>query len=145
MNIFCFPVDEHFTKFFWFLADKHFLGLPSRWKCLWCSSLAPISCFHGWKLFCFSADTSDEILAKYRSKPAPVPKPSDSSTTSSLPSSAGGTSRPVEEEEGPPAYDPNNLETCKAFLDAKKKLRLVLSNADFQVSLRLCACWWFFV
>lgn len=30
-----------------------------------------------------------------------------------------------------PAYDPQNLETCKAFLDAKKKLRLVLSIADF--------------
>lgn len=28
------------------------------------------------------------------------------------------------------AYDPNSLETCKAFLDAKRKLRLVLSTAD---------------
>ena len=38
-----------------------------------------------------------------------------------------------EEEEAPPVYDPSNLETCKAFMDAKKKLRLVLSTADFQV------------
>ena len=37
-----------------------------------------------------------------------------------------------------PAYDPNNLEHCKAFLDAKKKLRMVLSTADFQVCIRLC-------
>ena len=38
-----------------------------------------------------------------------------------------------EEEPSTPAYDSSNLEQCKAFLDAKKKLRLVLSTADFQL------------
>ena len=38
-----------------------------------------------------------------------------------------------EEEPGTPIYDPANLEQCKAFLDAKRKLRLVLSTADFQL------------
>ena len=35
--------------------------------------------------------------------------------------------------DGPPDYDPNNLESCKAFLDAKRKLRMVLSTADLQM------------
>lgn len=43
-----------------------------------------------------------------------------------------GDMRDEEEDESAP-YDPNNLESCKAFLDAKRKLRLVLSTADFQV------------
>ncbi|CAF3722697.1 unnamed protein product [Adineta steineri] len=29
-----------------------------------------------------------------------------------------------------PYYDPSNLETCRAFIDAKKKLRIVLASAD---------------
>ncbi|CAF1359859.1 unnamed protein product, partial [Adineta ricciae] len=29
-----------------------------------------------------------------------------------------------------PYYDPTNLETCRAFIDAKKKLRIVLASAD---------------
>lgn len=32
-----------------------------------------------------------------------------------------------------PLYDPNNVENCLAFLDAKRKLRIVLGSADFQV------------
>lgn len=32
-----------------------------------------------------------------------------------------------------PHYDPNNLENCFAFVDAKRKLRIVLSSAEFQV------------
>lgn len=78
-------------------------------------------------------DTSDEILAKYRNKSLASSKPPAEGTSASGPSSSATGSRALEEEDGPPAYDPTNLETCKAFLDAKKKLRLVLSNADFQV------------
>ena len=37
-----------------------------------------------------------------------------------------------DEEDLPPFYDPANLETCFAFQDAKRKLRMVLSTADFQ-------------
>jgi hypothetical protein len=37
----------------------------------------------------------------------------------------------VYDDDTTPAYDPQNLESCKAFLDAKRKLRLVLSTADF--------------
>jgi DNA-binding GntR family transcriptional regulator len=29
-----------------------------------------------------------------------------------------------------PYYDPTNLNTCRAFVDAKKKLRIVLASAD---------------
>ncbi len=29
-----------------------------------------------------------------------------------------------------PYYDPSNLDTCRAFIDAKKKLRIVLASAD---------------
>jgi hypothetical protein len=29
-----------------------------------------------------------------------------------------------------PYYDPTNLDTCRAFIDAKKKLRIVLATAD---------------
>jgi hypothetical protein len=39
-----------------------------------------------------------------------------------------------EDDDGTPVYDSNNLEGCKAFLDAKKKLRLILSHVDIQVS-----------
>lgn len=38
-----------------------------------------------------------------------------------------------EDDDGTPVYDSNNLEGCKAFLDAKKKLRLILSHIDIQV------------
>ena len=44
-----------------------------------------------------------------------------------------------DDDDGPPAYDPGNLESCKAFLDAKKKLRMVLSTADFQTHPSLVA------
>lgn len=38
-----------------------------------------------------------------------------------------------------PLYDANNLENCLAFLDAKRKLRIVLGAADFQVSYQMQA------
>ena len=80
-------------------------------------------------LFLLCVDTTEDILAKYRKQVSPQ-KPSAPGAGAG----AGGDCKPVsrEAEEGPPAYDPANLETCKAFLDAKKKLRLVLSTADFQ-------------
>ena len=71
-------------------------------------------------------DTTDDILAKYR-KVAPSLKAGDGAQLSIVSKAC------PEEEDAPPAYDPHNLETCKAFIDVKKKLRLVLSNADFQV------------
>lgn len=39
----------------------------------------------------------------------------------------------VDDDDDSIAYDPLNLETCKAFVDAKKKLRLVLSTLDPQM------------
>ncbi len=75
------------------------------------------------------SETSDDILAKYRKQPAA----SDSSNQAKDKAEV----REESDGESTPAYDPNNLEHCKAFLDAKKKLRMVLSTADFQVSLTL--------
>lgn len=45
------------------------------------------------------------------------------------------TKRPSikEETSSQPYYDPNNLENCVLFLDAKRKLRLVLSNCDCDI------------
>ena len=74
--------------------------------------------------------SSDDILAKYRKQPA-------------APDHTNQVKEKVElrdeiDSDSSPAYDPNNLEHCKAFLDAKKKLRMVLSTADFQVCILLC-------
>ena len=74
---------------------------------------------------CFAEMSSDDILAKYRKQPS---APDNSNQVKEK-------AEPKEEtdSDSSPAYDPNNLENCKAFLDAKKKLRMVLSTADFQV------------
>jgi len=45
----------------------------------------------------------------------------------------GQTGDQHEDVDSQPSFDRLNLEACKAFIDAKKKLRLVLSNADLQV------------
>ena len=87
---------------------------------------------------CYIAESSDDILEKYRKQAANSPMRLQESGSGQ---GAEGSANKVkgkdvtdsEETEGPPAYDPNNLENCKAFKDAKKKLRLVLSTADFQV------------
>ena len=71
------------------------------------------------------SETSDDILAKYRKQPAPSDSTNQMKDKSEL--------RDDSDSDSSPAYDPNNLESCKAFLDAKRKLRLVLSTADFQV------------
>ncbi|KAK3593714.1 hypothetical protein CHS0354_013611 [Potamilus streckersoni] len=79
-------------------------------------------------------ETSDEILAKYRKKSILTSTP----TAESL--AAGGMtdkekqqSAKEQEEDSVPLYDPNNLENCPAYLDAKRKLRMVLSTGDFQL------------
>ena len=71
-------------------------------------------------------------MDKYRTKPASANSVEGNSTDSSIP-------HPVKEkrlsikEESQPYYDPNNLENCDLFLDAKRKLRLVLSNCDCDI------------
>ncbi|KAL3872160.1 hypothetical protein ACJMK2_040107 [Sinanodonta woodiana] len=80
------------------------------------------------------AETSDEILAKYRKKSILTSTP----TAESL-AAAGMTdkdkqqSAKEQEEDSVLLYDPNNLENCSAYLDAKRKLRMVLSTGDFQL------------
>ena len=69
--------------------------------------------------------SSDDILAKYRKQP--------SATDNANQVKEKPEARDETDSDSTPAYDPNNLENCKAFLDAKKKLRMVLSTADFQV------------
>jgi len=69
------------------------------------------------------SDTTDDILAKYRRKP------SAASDTASVESNQ---SRTKEVEDERLSIDPNNVELSYAFIDAKRKLRMVLSTADFQ-------------
>ncbi|XP_064650384.1 GTPase-activating protein and VPS9 domain-containing protein 1-like isoform X2 [Lineus longissimus] len=77
-------------------------------------------------------ETSDDILDKYRKKPQPDAQGA-SGDMHLLEPVRGPRDNIVEDEvEGPPMYDPDNLETCQAFHDAKKKLRMVFSTADFQ-------------
>ena len=68
-------------------------------------------------------DTTDDILAKYRRKP------SANSDTASVESTQ---SRTKEAEDERLFIDPNNVEMSFAFVDAKRKLRMVLSTADLQ-------------
>ena len=90
--------------------------------------------------FLFLPETTDDILAKYRKHTSSPQKPAaDNNASPSFPAPANQSkekevrSRDQDEDvtDSTPAYDSQNLETCKAFVDAKKKLRLVLSNADF--------------
>lgn len=90
-------------------------------------------------------ESSDDILAKYR-RSIPGTSPQKSSSDSPLPSTNQNSKSLVakgdddEADNTPPAYDPSNLEACKAFLDAKKKLRMVLSNADFHAMPSMATC-----
>ncbi|XP_043477081.1 GTPase-activating protein and VPS9 domain-containing protein 1 isoform X1 [Leptopilina heterotoma] len=68
-------------------------------------------------------DSTDDILAKYRRKP------SANSDTASVESTQ---SRTKEIEDERLLIDPNNIEMSFAFIDAKRKLRMVLSTADLQ-------------
>mgnify|MGYP007133260500 CR=1 FL=1 len=76
-------------------------------------------------------ETSDDILAKYRKK---------SILTSTPNSEASQSDRDrrltlKQADDRIPMYDANNVENCLAFLDAKRKLRIVLGAADFQVNI----------
>nr|XP_034194503.1 GTPase-activating protein and VPS9 domain-containing protein 1 [Osmia lignaria]XP_034194504.1 GTPase-activating protein and VPS9 domain-containing protein 1 [Osmia lignaria] len=70
------------------------------------------------------ADSTDDILAKYRRKP------SAASDTASIESNQSRTKESTEDERL--LIDPNNIELSYAFADAKRKLRMVLSTADLQ-------------
>lgn len=94
------------------------------------------------------AESSDDILAKYRRQPG-----AGGSGRSSVRSKAMGDSTDAAADDDSsvkgkarlrsgsgsidegPEYDPRNLETCRAFVDAKKKLRLVLSTAELMVNM----------
>ena len=64
------------------------------------------------------SDTSDDILAKYR-KSAVVQAHKTGDSFASLPLNVRAV-KDAEDDVGTPAYDPNSLESCKAFIDAKK-------------------------
>jgi len=78
--------------------------------------------------------TSDDILAKYRK---PVGHKSADGATVGPPAAVDGVAKTNKDkgDDEVPLYDSSNLEVCQAFLDAKKKLRLILSSVDLQVSL----------
>ena len=99
-------------------------------------------------------ETTDDILAKYRKKPQGILVPSNENHSGAVGGATGmGTNEQShvtvafsvtntkpekrfsikEEETEQPHYDPSNLENCFAFVDAKRKLRIVLSSAEFQV------------
>ena len=96
--------------------------------------------------------TSDDILAKYR-KPAAANKSTTDNMAAAGPTVVGPAAvtadavltkskDKVDSDEMPlpppsSTYDSNNLEICQAFLDAKKKLRLILSSVDLQVAFSL--------
>jgi len=88
---------------------------------------------YGGCLYCmYHLVTSDDILAKYRK---PVVHKSADGVAAGPPAVADGVAKSKEKgDDEVPLYDSNNLEMCQAFLDAKKKLRLILSSVDLQVS-----------
>lgn len=72
-------------------------------------------------------ETSEDILAKYRRKP------SNTSDTNTIDSTASSVkSKGIEVEDDRLIIDPSNVEGSFAFVDTKKKLRLVLSTSDCQ-------------
>jgi len=77
--------------------------------------------------------TSDDILAKYRK---PVGHKSADGAPAGPPAAADGVAKSKDKgDDELLLHDSSNLEMCQAFLDAKKKLRLILSSVDLQVSL----------
>ena len=74
-------------------------------------------------------ETSDDILAKYRK---PTTSPMKLSETGSGHEAASNQSKEkevrlqVDDVDGTPANDASSLDNCKAFMDAKKKVRLFL-------------------
>nr|CAD7264924.1 unnamed protein product [Timema shepardi] len=74
-------------------------------------------------------DTSDDILAKYRRKPPVVGGGETLSSGEGGPSGQVKVKQPSDERLN---IDPANVEASYAFVDAKRKLRMVLSTADLQ-------------
>ncbi|XP_069937394.1 GTPase-activating protein and VPS9 domain-containing protein 1 [Cherax quadricarinatus] len=78
-------------------------------------------------------ETSDDILAKYRNKKPEMDTSEPDGMVSAQHNLQVGEIAKTEEDER--LYiDPNSIETSYAFADAKRKLRLVLSIADFSMS-----------
>ena len=75
----------------------------------------------------FLTESSDDILAKYRRPTSSPTKPAESGSgqeASANQSKDKEVKVQLEDQvDSLPAYDPNNLESCKAFIDAKKKVR----------------------
>jgi hypothetical protein len=86
-------------------------------------------------------ETSEDILEKYRSKPSAMSTAAQDNTgLANIDVTALKEKRmSVKDEDiqGPPLYNPDNLETCFAFTDTKRKLRIVLSNTDVQLGYNL--------
>ncbi|XP_066958236.1 GTPase-activating protein and VPS9 domain-containing protein 1 [Macrobrachium rosenbergii] len=77
-------------------------------------------------------ETSDDIIAKYRNK---KPEIDASETDTAITAEHLPLNEIPKTEEDERLYiDPNNIEASYAFTDAKRKLRLVLSIADFSMS-----------
>ncbi len=82
-----------------------------------------------------SDETSDDILAKYRKKASAsqvdsAPLPSDTGGGASRAAGELGTMGSSDEPDDRLVIDPQNVEASYAFEDAKRKLRLMLSEAD---------------
>ncbi|XP_033609834.1 GTPase-activating protein and VPS9 domain-containing protein 1 isoform X3 [Cryptotermes secundus] len=73
-------------------------------------------------------DTTEDILAKYRRKPSA----SGDSTASEAGTELKAPQLVGEVEDERLSMDPANIEASYAFIDAKRKLRMVLSTADLQ-------------
>lgn len=73
-------------------------------------------------------ETGDEILAKYRKKPAVL---LDNSISHEVSVNNFSDSNLLEDESN--VFDPVLIEHTYAFIDAKRKLRLVLGSADTQI------------
>jgi hypothetical protein len=76
----------------------------------------------------FIVDTTEDILAKYRRKPSA----SGDSTASEPGTELKAPQLVGEVEDERLSMDPANIEASYAFIDAKRKLRMVLSTADLQ-------------
>ena len=84
-----------------------------------------------------ATESSDDILAKYRTKGSTLPHQGDVSSngTQSMVAFNLAEEHSADEDEGEDErqhIDPLNIESSYAFADAKRKLRLVLSTADVQ-------------
>lgn len=85
-----------------------------------------------------ATESSDDILAKYRSKGSNLAGQGDVSASNGTQSMVAfnlAEEHSVDEDEGEDErqhIDPLNIESSYAFADAKRKLRLVLSTADVQ-------------